>query len=403
MVEKNSGSEGAATEVSMKLTAPFVGETLEISVDPGANIALIGVESSDLSFSQSAESSTDLIIDVTGGGQIILEGFFFAADTALPAALTLDDGTVISTDQILADAGDVELGDLAPAAGGAAHGGGAGFGEAPDESIVDGLNQVGLLGNDEFPGGIEQPTEELLQDPTSPPVAVDDTNTVSEDEVLTASGNVLDNDSDADGDELTPTLLSDTTGEHGLLEFNADGSYIYTLDNRSADVQALGVGQTLTDTFTYQIDDGTGGMDTATLTITITGSNDTPEVTPDNPAVAQPDEGVVQEDVTLSVSDNALDNDDDPDGDTLTATLTVTASVRSARSISNPMATLLTRSIMTIRWCRHWRKAKAIRKPSPTPPMTAMAARRRPRSPSRCAEPTTRRLQRRMSATFRRT
>lgn len=321
MVEKNSGSEGAATEVSMKLTAPFVGETLEISVDPGANIALIGVESSDLSFSQSAESSTDLIIDVTGGGQIILEGFFFAADTALPAALTLDDGTVISTDQILADAGDVELGDLAPAAGGAAHGGGAGFGEAPDESIVDGLNQVGLLGNDEFPGGIEQPTEELLQDPTSPPVAVDDTNTVSEDEVLTASGNVLDNDSDADGDELTPTLLSDTTGEHGLLEFNADGSYIYTLDNESADVQALGVGQTLTDTFTYQIDDGTGGMDTATLTITITGSNDTPEVTPDNPAVAQPDEGVVQEDVTLSVSDNALDNDDDPDGDTLTATL----------------------------------------------------------------------------------
>src|SRR5262249_61398862 len=40
---------------------------------------------------------------------------------------------------------------------------------------------------------------------------------------------------------------------------------------RSADLQ------TATDTFSYTVDDGHGGSDTATVTVTITGENDAPD------------------------------------------------------------------------------------------------------------------------------
>jgi VCBS repeat-containing protein len=46
-------------------------------------------------------------------------------------------------------------------------------------------------------------------------------------------------------------------------------------------VNALGAGQTVTDTFTYTISDGNGGTDTATLTVTIFGVNDAPDAVDD--------------------------------------------------------------------------------------------------------------------------
>ncbi|HRF00524.1 MAG TPA: Ig-like domain-containing protein, partial [Pirellulaceae bacterium] len=57
----------------------------------------------------------------------------------------------------------------------------------------------------------------------------------------------------------------------------ADGSYTYTVDDSDPAVQALRTsGQTLTDSFTYEMSDAAGATSTATLTITITGANDTP-------------------------------------------------------------------------------------------------------------------------------
>jgi VCBS repeat-containing protein len=46
----------------------------------------------------------------------------------------------------------------------------------------------------------------------------------------------------------------------------------YTLDNANAAVQALQIGQTLTDTFTVTTVDGTAQV----VTITINGANDAP-------------------------------------------------------------------------------------------------------------------------------
>jgi VCBS repeat-containing protein len=107
------------------------------------------------------------------------------------------------------------------------------------------------------------------------PDAVDDSAFIKEDtspnQVL---GNVLSNDQDADGDALTVTSTGTFTLAHGLLVLNADGSYAYTLDNSDPAVNALGDGQTLSETFTYATSDGKGGTDTARLTVTIQGATD---------------------------------------------------------------------------------------------------------------------------------
>ena len=102
-----------------------------------------------------------------------------------------------------------------------------------------------------------------------------------------ATGNVLDNDTDLDtGDTKTVTVVTGTgagtvggatPGAHGTLLLNADGSYTYTIDNNDAAVQALRTnGNTLTDIFTYTMRDTIGATSSTTLTVTIQGANDAP-------------------------------------------------------------------------------------------------------------------------------
>ncbi|WP_107851571.1 DUF4347 domain-containing protein [Oceanimonas marisflavi] len=92
-----------------------------------------------------------------------------------------------------------------------------------------------------------------------------------------ASGNVLDNDTDVDsGDSKTVTGKA-LTGQYGSLTLNSNGTYSYVIDESNAAVQALRTsGQTLSETFSYTVTDTGGLSDTATLTITIQGSNDNP-------------------------------------------------------------------------------------------------------------------------------
>jgi VCBS repeat-containing protein len=90
----------------------------------------------------------------------------------------------------------------------------------------------------------------------------------------TVSGNVLTNDSDADGDTLSVSNAGTVTLTYGSLVLHADGSYTYTLDNTNPVVNALNNGQQLSDTFTYSISDGHGGTAQATLQVTINGSTD---------------------------------------------------------------------------------------------------------------------------------
>ncbi len=100
------------------------------------------------------------------------------------------------------------------------------------------------------------------------PVAVDDKYTLikvpptkeQKDYVLeiSAEDGVLANDTDADGDSLTATRL--IKPNHGQVTLSSDGSFWYRLNDEF-------VG---TVTFTYQVSDGNGGTDTATVFIEVT-------------------------------------------------------------------------------------------------------------------------------------
>lgn len=109
---------------------------------------------------------------------------------------------------------------------------------------------------------------------------------------------LLANDYDPDGDPLTASLA--TQASHGTVVMEEDGTFTYTPN-------ANFFGE---DSFTYIVNDGFGGTDTATVTITVTPENDPP--TPTN------DSDTTNEDTAVVI--DVLANDTDIDGDTLQVT-----------------------------------------------------------------------------------
>jgi VCBS repeat-containing protein len=112
------------------------------------------------------------------------------------------------------------------------------------------------------------------------PVAADDTGTgfTTDEETAFTTASVLTNDSDPDGDPVTFTGF-DATGAIGVFTYNGDGTFDY---DPNGQFDALGAGETATDTITYTVSDGTGREDTATLTVTIDGINDAPRTIDDS-------------------------------------------------------------------------------------------------------------------------
>ncbi|MDM0075604.1 VCBS domain-containing protein [Variovorax sp. J2P1-59] len=135
------------------------------------------------------------------------------------------------------------------------------------------------------------------------PVAVDDAADATEaggtDNRLIGvdpTGNLLDNDTDVDiatnadrlrvitfGREGGPQFglpsigANSVAGLYGTLTVGANGGYQYVVNNDDPTVQALRLsGQTLVERFTYTLSDIEGLRDTAVLTVTIHGANDTP-------------------------------------------------------------------------------------------------------------------------------
>ncbi|MDH3718982.1 MAG: cadherin-like domain-containing protein, partial [Planctomycetota bacterium] len=129
------------------------------------------------------------------------------------------------------------------------------------------------------------------------PLAADDEASGNEDTLI--SGNVLDNDSDVDGDALTTSLVDDPM--NGSVVLNDDGSFEYTPNPEFHG----------DDSFTYVAHDGLADSEVATVNITVDSVNDAPTAVADE---ASGDEDTV-------ISGNVLDNDSDVDGDMLTASL----------------------------------------------------------------------------------
>ncbi|OBY88783.1 adhesin [Pseudomonas sp. AU11447] len=79
-------------------------------------------------------------------------------------------------------------------------------------------------------------------------------------------------------------------GSYGILSIDANGNFVYVVNNDLAAVQALKTGDTLVETFTYRMHDTAGASSLARITITIQGSYDAPVANDDiNYAVANLD------------------------------------------------------------------------------------------------------------------
>ncbi|NJM60003.1 MAG: tandem-95 repeat protein [Oscillatoriales cyanobacterium RU_3_3] len=134
------------------------------------------------------------------------------------------------------------------------------------------------------------------------PVAANDTYTVLHDKVLPGLPSVLSNDTDANGDLLTATLVTGPT--KGKIFLNPAGDFTYTPNP----------GFVGTDSFTYTVSDGTDA-NTVPATVNINVTNSAP--------LANPDTYNILHDKPLSVAFplGVLSNDTDADFDFLSATL----------------------------------------------------------------------------------
>ena len=149
------------------------------------------------------------------------------------------------------------------------------------------------------------------------PVAVDDSETTSENTPVSADVSL--NDNDVDGDPLSVNTTPIVAPTNGTLNLNANGTYTYTPNPAYSGL----------DNFEYQIcDNGTPALcDNATVTISIGAVND--------PPVAVDDTATTPEDTPLSGT-TVLANDTDIDtGDILTVNTTPVAGTTNGILILN--------------------------------------------------------------------
>ena len=120
-----------------------------------------------------------------------------------------------------------------------------------------------------------------------PPNAVDDTATTQENIAVTID--VLANDTDVENNAFIVTGF--TQGANGAVTSNPGGTLTYTPNTRFSG----------TDSFTYQISDGGGGTDSATVTITVNRVSAPPD--------AVDDAATTDEDANLPINARANDTD----------------------------------------------------------------------------------------------
>lgn len=135
------------------------------------------------------------------------------------------------------------------------------------------------------------------QPPNSSPIAVNDTAAVNAGGAVNID--VLDNDSDPDGNSLTISAASVTSGG-GSVSRQGGNTYL----------RFTAPATTGTSTLSYTISDGAGGSASASVTVTVSAAN-TPPVALDDTASTT---------VGLSQSIFVLANDEDANGHSLTVT-----------------------------------------------------------------------------------
>ena len=129
------------------------------------------------------------------------------------------------------------------------------------------------------------------------------TGAITEDDsaaTLTTSGSLSITDTDSGEARFDAATVS---GTYGSLSIDASGSWTYSADNTETAIQALGSGETLTETLQVTADDGT----TQDIVITINGTNDTAVIGGTSSGAITEDDGAST--LTTSGSLNITDTD----------------------------------------------------------------------------------------------
>ena len=119
----------------------------------------------------------------------------------------------------------------------------------------------------------------------------------------TVSATATHTDVDANNNDNVFTEVTDAASTYGTYTITDAGVWTYTLDNDNATVDALGAGQSATDTITVSAEDGT----TQDISITITGSNDAAVITSTDGTIA---EGTTTVSATATHTDVDANNND---------------------------------------------------------------------------------------------
>ena len=141
---------------------------------------------------------------------------------------------------------------------------------------------------------------------------------------INPTGNLLDGISGITVAEVTfgsqtatfPSGTSDVDGEYveldtpyGLLKVYSDGDYEYTVDNANAIVDALNIGDSLTEDFTFAVTNGTKTSAPVDFEVEIKGSDDAPEIT----SITGNNQGYKVVDGLLDINGDGVVDTIDPD------------------------------------------------------------------------------------------
>lgn len=155
-------------------------------------------------------------------------------------------------------------------------------------TLTTSIGTVSLEGSNDF--GNDPNYDTLFYLSNTAPSAVNDSMTTNED--VPATLNVLLNDSDPDGDSLSAVLVSGPT--NGSVTLSSPGSFTYTPNPNYHGP----------DSFTYKANDGGADSNTATVTVTVVSVNDPPNAV-SGPA-ATPEDTAVTVTVATDVDSTVL-------------------------------------------------------------------------------------------------
>ena len=249
-------------------------------------------------------SGNDLIFHFDDGSTVVLRDFYTAyTKDSMPDFVI--EGTPIAGEQFFTALNEPDLMPAAGPAANAASADGGRFREYADDALINGVNRLDGLDLSSnrafFPE--RDPWGGLRGDDTpnyAPTLSVSGSLGVIESGVFPGGNELYEGvpslsgratGTDANGDTLSFGFIDANGAQvtsivtpYGVMAMAPDGTYTYTIDNADPDTNGLALGETRTETFTVYVSDGRGGLATQEITVTLTGTNDRPELSIANAA-----------------------------------------------------------------------------------------------------------------------